>query len=59
MKYKIVIVEMQTSTEMTVAGTVYFRTELEAKDFIIGHNVKNISQAYLVKVSPNYRVIDN
>jgi hypothetical protein len=59
MKYKIVIVETQTSTEMTVAGTVYFKTELEAKDFIIDHNVKNTSKAYLVNVSPNYHVIDN
>ena len=59
MKYKIVIVETQEDTEMTVAGTVYFRSELEAKHFIVEHNVKNTSKAYLVNVNPNYYVIDN
>jgi len=59
MKYKVVIVEHQTDTEMTVGGTVYFATEQLARDYITDHNATRPSHAYLVHISPQYTVTDN
>jgi hypothetical protein len=59
MKYKIVIVEDQSDTEMTVSGTVYFATEQLARDYVINHNATQLSCAYLVHVSPKYTTTDN
>ena len=59
MKYKIVIVEDQSDTEMTVGGTVYFATEQLARDYVTNHNATQLSCAYLVHVSPKYTTTDN
>jgi len=59
MKYKIVIVEDQSDTEMTVGGTVYFATEQLALDYVTNHNATQLSCAYLVHNSPQYTVTDN
>ena len=59
MKYKVVIVDKQNDTDMTVGGTVYFDSEAQARDFIKGHNETNASRAYLVHVSEKYTMIGN
>jgi hypothetical protein len=59
MKYKVVIIENQSDTEMTVGGTVYFATEQLARDYISNHNATQSSHAYLVHVSPQYTATDN
>jgi glycosyltransferase involved in cell wall biosynthesis len=58
-KYKVVIVENQTDTEMTVGGTVYFATEQLARNYVTDHNATRLSHAYLVHSSPQYTVTDN
>ena len=59
MKHKVVIVENQTDTEMTVSGTVYFATEQLARDYVTDHNETRSSHAYLVHSSPQYTITDN
>ena len=59
MKHKVVIVENQTVTEMTVKGTVYFATEQLARDYVTDHNATQPSHAYMVHISPQYTVTDN
>jgi hypothetical protein len=59
MKYKIVIVENQSDTEMTVGDTVYFATEQLARDYVAHHNATRPSHAYMVHNSPQYTVTDN
>ena len=56
MKYKIVIVDEQSNTDMTIGGTVYFDSEGQARDFIKSHNETNVSRAYLVHVSEKYTI---
>jgi hypothetical protein len=56
MKYKIVIVDEQSNTDMTIGGTVYFDSESQARDFIKSHNETNASRAYLVHVSEKYTI---
>jgi hypothetical protein len=58
MKYKVVIVEQQNSTDMLIGGTVYFATEAQARDFVAEHNGSNSSRAYVVTVSSRYSVTD-
>ncbi len=59
MKHKVVIVETQSDTEMTVKGTVYFATEQLARDYVLHHNATQPSHAYMVHISPQYTVTDN
>ena len=58
MKYKVVIVEKQNLTDMTVSGTVYFETEACAREFVAKHNATEVSRAYVVTVAANYQVIE-
>jgi hypothetical protein len=59
MKHKVVIVESQTATDMTVGGTVYFDSEAEARQWVASHNSANTSQAYVVHVSDSYSMTDH
>jgi antirestriction protein len=59
MKYKVVIVNEQRETDMTVGGTVYFDSEALARDFIKSHNETNTSRAYMVHMSETYTMTTN
>lgn len=60
MSSKVVIVERQTDTDLTVGGTVFFASEGEARDWVKNHNATNTnSRAYCVQVSANYSIKDN
>lgn len=59
MKYKIVIIKNQSTTEMFVSGTVYFSNVQQAQEYIAQHNSTSASRAYLVHSLPEYTVTDN
>ena len=58
MKHKVVIVDSQSDTDMTIGGTVYFDTEQQARDYVVSHNVANRSRAYSVHVSNAYTMTE-
>jgi hypothetical protein len=57
LKTKVVIVENQTDTDMTIVGTRYFDSDSEARAFVADHNAHNHSRAYVVHVSQSYTVM--
>jgi hypothetical protein len=56
LKTKVVIVENQTDTDMTIVGTRYFDSNNQARAFVTDHNAHNHSRAYVVHVSDQYTV---